>query len=93
MSRRMEEQHHDFLYTLKRLAFSVEASDARDLVFAFLSLQGNEKIIKADYTLSVEEIYTSTSAILAERSESLAIFRWTRFNKYPNFPPGWWTGV
>jgi hypothetical protein len=74
------------LYTLKRLAFSVEASDARDLVFAFLSLQGNKKIIEADYTLSVGEVYTSTSAILAERSGSLAIFGWTRFNRGSELP-------
>jgi hypothetical protein len=86
ISRRMEEQHDDFLYTLKRLAFSVESSDARDLVFAFLSLQGNKNIMKADYTLSVEEVYTSISAILAERSESLAIFGWTRFNQVSELP-------
>jgi hypothetical protein len=73
LSRKAQNDRKDFLQTLKRHAFTVECSDSKDLVYAFLSLQEVEVLPQPDYALSIEEVYTITSAKLAESSKSLEI--------------------
>jgi hypothetical protein len=55
----------NFLEVLLR-ASRLQASDSRDLVFAFLghpaALVGGSPIIKADYTKTIEEVYTQAAA-------------------------------
>jgi hypothetical protein len=55
----------NFLEVLLR-ASRLQASDPRDLVFAFLghpaALVGGSPIIKADYTKTIEEVYTQAAA-------------------------------
>ena len=89
-SRSAQSQRGDFLQLLKRLAFSTECSDPRDLVYAFLSLQHEKVLPRADYTISLKKLYINTSAKLAESSQTLDIFGFTRYNaNSPDRIPRW----
>jgi hypothetical protein len=74
-----ERQRGDFLRVLGRLSPTMECSDSRDRVFAFLSLQEEPHILEADYSLSVDEVCMKTSATIAASSGNLDIFGYTRF--------------
>lgn len=75
-----------FLDILRRLAFSVDASDARDQVYAFLALQDPLQIqIKPDYSLDTIDAYAVVSASLAKSTCSLSILGLTRWGPSP-FP-------
>jgi hypothetical protein len=87
-TRKTQEGREDFLQTIRKLAFITEASDPRDLVFAFLGLQEDRRILEADYSLTTNEVYMYTSSMLAESTESLSIFGTTRFHN-PFRLPSW----
>ena len=75
-----------FLDILRRLAFAVDASDARDQVYAFLALQDPRHIqIKPDYSLDTIDAYAVVSASLAKSTCSLSILGLTRWGPSP-FP-------
>ncbi|GAB1311265.1 Heterokaryon incompatibility protein-domain-containing protein [Madurella fahalii] len=76
---------HDFLQLLGRLSPTMDCTDPRDRVYAYLSLQGEQRNLEADYALTVEDVFIKTSAALAAASKRLDIFAYTR---YPPIGPG-----
>jgi hypothetical protein len=79
-----------FLDILRRLAFSMDATDARDQVYAFLAFQDphGERIVP-DYSLDTSAAYTVISASIARSTKSLSIFGLIRGSKYPGLLPSW----
>lgn len=79
-----------FLDILRRLAFSMDATDARDQVYAFLAFQDphGEQIVP-DYALDTSPAYTVISASIARSTESLSILGLVRGSKYPGLLPSW----
>jgi hypothetical protein len=79
-----------FLDILRRLAFSLDATDARDQVYAFLAFQDphGEQIVP-DYSLDTSVAYTLISASIARSTKSLSIFGLVRGSKYPGLLPSW----
>jgi hypothetical protein len=75
---------------LRRLAFSMDATDARDQVYAFLAFQDphGEQIVP-DYSLDTSAAYTVISASIARSTKSLSIFGLVRGAKYPGLLPSW----
>lgn len=85
-SNKAKAREGNFLYLLGRLSPTMDCTDARDRVYAYLSLQGGDsQIISPDYALSVEQVFMESSAALAEASNCLDIFGHTR---YPPIGPG-----
>ena len=79
-----------FLHVLERLALSLDASDGRDQVYAFLALQDpNVEHITADYSLQTSHAYTVVSALLAATMNSLAILGVVRGAMHPSILPTW----
>lgn len=79
-----------FLDLLVRLALRLDASDARDQVYAFLALQDpSAEHIKPDYSLQTSATYTVISASLAATTDSLAILGVIRGAMYPGLLPSW----
>ncbi|KAH8586610.1 heterokaryon incompatibility protein-domain-containing protein [Bisporella sp. PMI_857] len=81
---------HSFLEILRRLAFSMDATDSRDQVYAFLAFQDprGEQIVP-DYSLDTSAAYTMISASIARSTKSLSIFGLIRGSKYPGLLPSW----
>ncbi|KAK1759111.1 hypothetical protein QBC47DRAFT_436665, partial [Echria macrotheca] len=80
-SKAAQTRRGDFLYLLGRLGPTMDCTDPRDRVYAYLSLQSQPRILDADYALDVDAVFIKTSATLAAASRSLDIFAYTR---YPN---------
>ncbi|KAL2870146.1 HET domain-containing protein [Aspergillus lucknowensis] len=78
-SRNAERHRHDFLYLLGRLSPTMACTDPRDRVYAYLSLQEEPRVLEADYTLSVDDVFIKTSATLAAASRRLDIFAYTTY--------------
>lgn len=79
-----------FLDILRRLAFSMDATDARDQVYAFLAFQDpHEERIVPDYSLDTSAAYTVISASIARSTKSLSIFGLVRGSKYSGLLPSW----
>ncbi|KAE9366761.1 hypothetical protein N431DRAFT_562088 [Stipitochalara longipes BDJ] len=79
-----------FLAILQRLAFSLDATDARDQVYAFLAFQDpHVEQILPDYSLDTSPAYTVISASIARSTKSLSIFGLVRGSKYPGLLPSW----
>ena len=75
---------------LQQLAFSLDATDARDQVYAFLAFQDpREEKILPDYSLNTSAAYTMISANIARSSKSLSIFGLVRGSKYSGLLPSW----
>ncbi|KAH8888444.1 hypothetical protein GQ53DRAFT_767499 [Thozetella sp. PMI_491] len=79
VSRNSAQERDDFLQLLRRLGPTMECSDPRDRVYAFLSLKPDSFCLQPKYGLSVEDVFVQTSAALAAQSESLDIFAYTRY--------------
>ncbi|KAK3367737.1 heterokaryon incompatibility protein-domain-containing protein [Podospora didyma] len=87
-SKKAQMRQGDFLHLLGRLSPTMDCTDPRDRVYAYLSLQENEParaLSNADYALTVEEVFMRCSAELAAASRCLEIFAYTR---YPPIGPG-----
>ncbi|KAK4451370.1 hypothetical protein QBC34DRAFT_458224 [Podospora aff. communis PSN243] len=79
-SRNAQAVRGDFLYLLSRLSPTMSCTDARDRVYAYLSLQPEtSQPIRADYALSVEDVFMICSKTLAAASKILDIFAHTRY--------------
>ena len=79
-----------FLDILQRLAFSMDATDARDHVYAFLAFQDpHGEQIMPDYSLDTSAAYTVISASIARSTKSLSIFGLVRGSKYYGLLPSW----
>ena len=79
-----------FLNILRRLAFSMDATDARDQVYAFLAFQvPHRDQIVPDYSLNTSVTYTTISASIARSTESLSILGLVRGTLYPGLLPTW----
>ncbi|KAL6903965.1 heterokaryon incompatibility domain-containing protein [Trichoderma evansii] len=79
------------LLWLLRRVFALNATDARDKVYAILGLLGEEESqelnIIPDYTLSIEECYQKTSLIIMSQMKNLDILHTDRiFNSTLNLP-------
>jgi hypothetical protein len=79
-----------FLDILRRLAFSTDATDTRDQVYAFLAFQvpHGEQIVP-DYSPDTSAAYTVISASIARSTKSLSIFGLVWGSKYPGLLPSW----
>lgn len=89
---RREASNHSrpFLEILNRLAFSMDATDARDQVYAFLAFQDpNIEQILPDYSLDTSPAYAVISASIAKFTGSLSIFGLVRGSKFPGLLPSW----
>jgi hypothetical protein len=79
-----------FLDILRRLAFSMDASDARDHVYAFLAFQdSHDSQILPDYSFETSDVYAVVSASIARSMRSLSILGLVRGSKYPRRLPSW----
>lgn len=79
-----------FLDILRRLAFSMDATDARDQVYAFLAFQDPQREqIVPDYSLDTRAAYTKIPASIARSTESLSMLGLVRGSKYPGLLPSW----
>ena len=68
----------------------MDATDARDQVYAFLAFQDSrEEKILPDYSLDTSAAYTVVSASIARSSKSLSIFGLVRGSKYFGLLPSW----
>lgn len=85
-----QENFSSFPEILQQLAFSFDATDARDQVHAFLAFQDpREEKILPDYSLDTSAAYTVVSASIARSSKSLSIFGLIRGSKYFGLLPSW----
>lgn len=79
-----------FLDLLQKFAFAVDATDARDQVYAFLAFQDSQvPAIKPDYTLQTSAAYAMISANIAQNTGSLSILGLVRGKLYPGPLPSW----
>ncbi|CAG8960664.1 hypothetical protein HYFRA_00013432 [Hymenoscyphus fraxineus] len=75
---------------LNTLAFSLDASDPRDRIYAFLAFQeSNENQIVPDYTLEINDAYTKISESIVKSTNSLSILGLVRGTSSPGSLPSW----
>ncbi|KAF2422415.1 HET-domain-containing protein [Tothia fuscella] len=70
---KIERQYQE---TLSEMTWCSQATDPRDLVYAFLGLKGDDDIdIQPDYAASVDEVYTRVAMAFIKGTHSLGMFR------------------
>jgi hypothetical protein len=87
-------QKNIYLVQLLRACRAQQCTDPRDKIFAILPLASDSELlqIKADYSLTAPELYTSVTARIIEQSQSLEILKAAGSEKPSNLPswvPDW----
>jgi heterokaryon incompatibility protein (HET) len=87
----------NLLYLLDVISPLSEASDQRDLIYAFLGLQKGYDI-RPNYLLSVEHVFITTARSIITQTHSLALLGYTERNRLqyskinlPSWVPDWTT--